>query len=195
MPGRKDESPADEPVMTAFPHRLIGASALDVGTYEEIEHDRGATVHALLVVLASSLASGIGASGFLHNRTTATVIQGALLWTAISLVAWAAWALLVFEIGGRLLPEPETRVDVGELLRTIGFASAPGLLRVFGVVPQIALPVFVLTTVWMLVTTVVAVRQALDYRSTARAIGVCVIGLALALGLVLGFSLLAPPLS
>jgi hypothetical protein len=173
--------------------RMLGASVLDVGTYEAVEADRGATVQALLVVLASSLAGGVGASGFLHNR--ATVVQGAFLWSAISLVAWAAWALLVFEIGGRLLPEPETRVDVGELLRTIGFASAPGLLRVFGIVPELALPVFVLTTAWMLVTMVVAVRQALDYRSTARAIGVCVIGLALTLLIVLGFGMLAPPLS
>ena len=193
MRPRTDESLAEGPVLTTLPHRLIGASALDVGTYEEVEADRGATTQALLVVLASSLAGGIGASGFLHNR--ATLVEGAFLWSAISLVAWAAWALLVFEIGGRLLPEPQTRVDVGELLRTSGFASAPGLFRIFGIVPDLALPVFVLTTVWMLVTMVVAVRQALDYRSTARAIGVCVIGLSLALLIVFGFGMLAPPLS
>ena len=175
--------------------RMIGASVLDVGTYETVEADRGATTQAMLVVLASSLASGIGASGFLHNRAPAAVAQGALLWTAISLVAWAAWALLVFQIGGRLLPEPQTSVDVGELMRTIGFASAPGTLRLFGVVPELALPVFVLTTVWMLVTMVVAVRQALDYRSTARAIVVCVIGLSLTLLIVFGFGMLASPLS
>ncbi len=179
--------------MTTFPHRLMGASVLDVGTYEEVEADRGATAQAFLVVLASSLASGIGASGFMHDGRP--IAEGIFVWSAISLIAWAAWALLVFEIGGRLLPEPETRVDVGELMRTIGFASAPGMLRVFGVVPEIALPVFVLTTVWMLVAMVVAVRQALDYRSTARAIGVCAAGLALALLIVFGFSLFAPPLS
>jgi len=173
--------------------RMIGASVLDVGTYEAVEADRSATIQALLVVLASSLAGGIGASGFLHDRST--VVQVAFLWSAISLVSWAAWALLVFEIGGRLLPEPQTRVDVGELMRTIGFSSAPGMLRVFGIVPDLALPAFILTTVWMLVAMVVAVRQALDYRSTARAIGVCVIGLALALGIVLVFGLLAKPLS
>ena len=65
----------------------------------------------------------------------------------------------------------------------------------FGIVPDLALPAFILTTVWMLVAMVVAVRQALDYRSTARAIGVCVIGLALALGIVLVVGLLAKPLS
>src|SRR5204863_9233123 len=105
MRPRTDESLTEGPVLTTLPHRLIGASALDVGTYEEVEADRGATTQALLVVLASSLAGGIGASGFLHNR--ATLVEGAFLWSAISLVAWAAWALLVFEIGGRLLPEPQ----------------------------------------------------------------------------------------
>lgn len=177
--------------MTTFPHRLMGASVLDVETYEEVEADRSATVQAFVVVLASSLASGVGASGFIRDGHQ--IAQGIFVWSAISLVAWVAWALLVFEIGGRLLPEAETRVDVGELMRTIGFASAPGLLRVFGVIPEMALPVFILTTVWMLVAMVVAVRQALDYKSTARAVGVCALGLTLALAIALGFGLLAAP--
>jgi hypothetical protein len=179
--------------MTTFPHRLMGASVLDIDTYEEVEADRGATAQALLVVLASSLAGGIGAAGFIHDREM--LVQGIFIWSAISLIAWAAWALLVFEIGGRLLPEPETSVDVGELMRTIGFSAAPGMLRVFGVIPEIAMPVFILTTVWMLVAMIVAVRQALDYRSTARAIGVCAIGLALALLIVFAFGMFATPLS
>ncbi len=177
--------------MTTFPHRLMGASVLDVDTYEEVEADRSATAQAFLVVLASSLAGGIGAAGFM--RAGAPLLGGVLFWSAVSLIGWAAWALLVFEIGGRLLPEPDTRVDVGELLRTIGFSSAPGLLRVFGLAPDLALPVFVLTTVWMLVAMVVAVRQALDYRSTARAVSVCVLGLVFALVIAFGFGLILGP--
>jgi hypothetical protein len=177
--------------MTTFPHRLMGASVLDVDTYEEVEADRGATAQALIVVLASSLAGGIGATGL--TRSGEPLLEGVFFWSAVTLIAWAAWALLVFEIGGRLLPEPDTRVDVGELLRTIGFSSAPGLLRVFGVVPDLAVPVFALTTVWMLVAMVVAVRQALDYRSTARAIGVCTLGLALALVIAIAFGIFLGP--
>ena len=179
--------------MTTFPHRVMAASVLDVDTYEEVEADRSATWQAFLVVLASSLAGGIGASGFFSDGRL--ILQGVFVWSGIVLVAWAAWALLVFEIGGRLFPEPETSVDVGELLRTIGFASAPGMLRVLGVVPALTLPVFALSTVWMLVAMVVAVRQALDYRSTWRAIGVCALGMALALGIAVAFGLLAAPLS
>jgi hypothetical protein len=177
--------------MTTFAHRLLGASVLDVDTYEEVEADRSATWQALVVVVASSLAGGIGASGVLHDGHAA--IANIFLRSIIALMAWAAWALLVFEIGGRLLPEPETSVDVGELLRTIGFASAPGLLRVFGVVPELTVPVFALATIWMLVAMIVAVRQALDYRSTARAIAVCTLGLALALGIVIVIGLFVSP--
>jgi len=176
--------------MTTFPRRLLGASVLDVDTYEEVEADRSATAQALVVVLASSLAGGIGSAGFAAG---APLVGGVFFWSAVSLIAWAAWALLVFEIGGRLLPEPETRVDVGELLRTIGFSSAPGMLRIFGIVPVLAVPVFALTTVWMLVAMIVAVRQALDYRSTARAIGVCTLGLVFALAVAFAFGFFLGP--
>ena len=177
--------------MTTFPHRLMGAAVLDVATYEEVEADRTATVQALAVVLASSLAGGIGAVGFVPGGTP--LVAGVFFWSAVSLIAWAAWALLVFEIGGRLLPEPQTRVDVGELLRTIGFSAAPGMLRVFGVVPELTWPVFALTTVWMLVAMVVAVRQALDYESTWRAVGVCLLGLAFALIIAFAFGIFLGP--
>jgi hypothetical protein len=74
------------------------------------------------------------------------------------------------------MPEPQTRSDYGELLRTIGFASSPGILRILGIVPGLMGIVFVATGIWMLVATVIAVRQALDYHSTWRAVGVCLIG-------------------
>jgi hypothetical protein len=103
-------------------------------------------------------------------------VAGALVWSALALVGWAAWALLVYQIGGRLMPTKETRVDVTELLRTIGFSTAPGFLCVLGVMPSVARPAFILAFVWMLVSMVVAVRQALDYDSTIRAVVVCLIG-------------------
>ena len=87
-------------------------------------------------------------------------------------MAWAAWALLTYEIGAKLLPGTNTRVDVYELLRTIGFASAPGMLRIIGVVPALTRPIFFLTAVWMLLAMIVAVRQALDYAYGPRGRGV-----------------------
>jgi len=167
----------------SYLQRLIGAMSLDAAIYEEVEADRSSTGQALATVLLSSIAAGVGSRGI-----EAVSITSIIFISTISLVAWVAWALLTFEIGGRLMPEPQTRVDAGELLRTIGFASTPGMLRVLGVIPGATVPVFAATAVWMLLATIVAVRQALDYRSTLRAVAVCVFGwaLAIAVAVVLG---------
>jgi hypothetical protein len=168
-----------------FLQRLIGAAALDTAIYEEVEADETATIQAFAVVIVSSLAAGVGARGF-GGHTVANVA----FVSTISLLTWAAWALITFEIGVRLMPQPQTRSDVGELLRTIGFASTPGCLRVLGVLPGVTMPVFAVTAIWMLAAMVVAVRQALDYQSTARAVAVCGLGwvLAIAMAIVLGLA-------
>jgi len=91
-------------------------------------------------------------------------------------VGWFIWALLTYFIGTRLLPEPQTKADYGELLRTIGFSSSPGVLRVLGIIPMLGNVLNFIVGIWMLVAMVIAVRQALDYKSTWRAVGVCLIG-------------------
>jgi hypothetical protein len=150
-----------------FIERMIGAAKLDTRVYEEVEADRTATPQALAVVVLASAAAGIGIGEGL---------RGLLFGTVAGLLGWVIWAWLIYFIGTRWLPEPGTQADTGELLRTIGFATSPGILRVLGVVPVLGPIVFVVTTVWTLVAVIVAVRQALDYRSTARAVGVCIIG-------------------
>src|SRR5207244_11422355 len=108
-----------------FVMRLIGAAALDTAIYEEVEADRTATGQALGVVLLSSLAAGIGARGLGGGS-----LQSIVFISMVALMAWAAWALVTFEIGARLLPEPHPRRDAGELLLTTLFAAPPGLIRV-----------------------------------------------------------------
>jgi hypothetical protein len=168
--------------------RFIGAAALDSAIYEEVEADRTATTQAFVTVILSSAAAGLGSRGF----GSATPVSITLM-TIVALIAWAAWALITFEIGVRLMPEPQTQSDVGELLRTIGFATAPGCLRVLGVLPGVTLPVFVLSAAWMLAAMIVAVRQALDYTSTTRAVAVCGLGWALAITIAIGLGLAFGP--
>lgn len=173
----------------SFLQRLIGAMSLDRAIYEEVEADRTATAQALLVVVASSVAAGLGLSPS-TGQSGSQAVSTIAFFSILALLTWAAWAVLTFEIGTRLMPQRTTRSDVGELLRTLGFAATPGLLQVLGLMPAVMLPVFVITTVWMLAAMVVAVRQALDYDSTGKAIAVCVLGLALSLtiALVLGIA-------
>ena len=90
------------------------------------------------------------------------------------LAGWFVWAYLVYFIGVKFFPEPTTEADHGQLLRTIGFSSAPGLIRVFGIIPNLMNIAFIAAAIWMLVAMVIAARQALDYKSTWRAVGVVV---------------------
>jgi hypothetical protein len=162
---------------TSYFHRLIGAASLDVGVYEEVEADESATSQAFLTVVLSSAAAGVGARGFGGDPWMSFVFV-----STVSLIAWAAWALVTFEVGIHLLPTRKTRSSVGELLRTIGFASTPGFLMLFGVLQGGTTMAFVVSAFWMLAAMVVAVRQALDYESTGRAVAVCGIGWTLAIG-------------
>ena len=174
--------------MTTFLTRVAGAALLNPATYEEVEADRSATLQAMAVVMLSSLAAGVGGLGPAGARPAA--LAGISL---LAFAAWAVWALVTFEIGTRILPAPRTQADFGQLLRTIGFASAPGILRVAGVIPGTTGVVFVVTAIWMLMAMILAVRQALDYTSTARAFAVCVFGWALAFGMALGIGIFWSP--
>ena len=155
--------------MSSFKDRIIRAAKLDVHLYEEVEADTGALGQAMLIVVLSSLAAGIGT--FQHGG-----LNGMLIGTIGALIGWYIWAYLTYFIGTKLLPEQQTSATSGELLRTIGFSSSPGIIRVLGVIPGIAKIVMFGASVWMLVAMVIAVRQALDYKSTLRAVGVCIIG-------------------
>lgn len=162
--------------MTVFARRVLGAVLLDSRTYEEVEADGRATGQAITVVLLASAAGGVGLLG-LGMPTPQFFVTGIIG----ALVGWIAWAALTYVIGTRFLSEPQTKADVGQLLRTIAFASSPGLLRAFGVIPSLGLVMYAIASIWMLLAMIVAVRQALDYTSTARAVGVCMVGWALSL--------------
>jgi hypothetical protein len=156
--------------MGNFINRIIRAAKLDAHLYEEVEADKSAMRQAMLVVVFSGVAAGLG-------NISKGGLSGVLLGTIIALAGWYIWAFLIYLIGTKLLPEPQTRSDIGELLRTIGFSSSPGLIRVFGVIPGLEGGVFfMVASIWMLVAMVIAVRQALDYTGTMRAVAVCVIG-------------------
>jgi len=155
--------------MASFTDRMIRAAKLDAALYEEVEADKGAMGQAMGVVILSSIAAGIG-------TISATGIKGLIFGTIVALLGWFIWAYLTYFIGTRLLAEPQTKADYGELLRTIGFSSSPGVLRVLAIIPMLGGILNFIIGIWMLVAMVIAVRQALDYKSTWRAVGVCLIG-------------------
>ena len=173
---------------SGFLKRLIGAALLRAEAYEEVEADRRANGQAVAVVVGSSIAAGLGARG-LGARDAGDVV----FFAAVALMTWAAWASVVHQIGARILPGAHTRADIGQLLRTTAFATAPGLIRIVGIVPALTVPSFAIAALWMLAAMVIAVRQALDYTSTRRALAVCALGWVLAITLAVLFGVLFGP--
>lgn len=163
--------------------RAWGSAALRSSAYEEVERDKSANVQAVLVVLVSSLAAALGT-----GTSTAGGILGVLL---AALFSWIVWVLLTLVIGTAVMPGEQTRADFGEILRTTGFSSAPGIVRIFGLIPFVGWFIFFGATVWMLATFVVAIRQALDYASTGRALAVCILGWLIHAVLFFGFVIVA----
>ena len=156
--------------------RMRGAALLDIPTYEEVEHDTSATGQAALVVGLVAIATAIaqvraGAPGIVAGLVTAYL-------------GWAVWSGVTYLIGSWL----GGTATWGEMLRTIGFAQTPGILRVFGVIPVLRGVVLLIVVIWMLIAGIIAIRQALDF-GTGKAILTAVIGIVLYM--VVAFLLLA----
>ena len=149
--------------------RMIRASRLDVHIFEEVEADTSATRQALLVVAFVALATGIASLG-------TTGLIGLFVGVVLAIAGWAFWAWIVYLVGTKIMPSDSTHADWGQLARTLGFAQSPGIFRVLGLVPVVGIFIFSAASIWMLVAMVVAVRQALDYTSTRRAIAVVLLG-------------------
>ncbi|CAA9545616.1 MAG: hypothetical protein AVDCRST_MAG70-482 [uncultured Thermomicrobiales bacterium] len=147
--------------------RMIGAARLDVPTYEEIEHDEGATPQAAIVVVIVSLATAIGSLG--NDDATAGFVSGLIS----SLLGWVIGAALVYFVGTRLLAGAATQATLGQVLRTMGFASTAGILSVFGFITFVGPIIAFIGPVLVMVATFIAIRQSLDI-STGRAAAVAV---------------------
>ena len=151
-----------------FVNRIIRACKLDVSLYEEVEADKTGTLQAAIVVVLSIVALGVGTFFTYGSFNVLIPILAAL-------AGWFVTSLLIYFVGAKLFPEENTQSNLGELLRTIGFSYSPGLIRIFGFNQDLLVLTFYGSGIWSLIAMVIAVRQALDYKSSWRAVGVVVI--------------------
>ena len=157
---------------------MIRAAMLRPDAYEEVEANKSATGQAMAIVVLVSIATGIGYTGLAEaagQETASWSLIGMVLGVVASLLGWALLAWITFMVGAKLLPSPETKANWGELARTLGFAQTAGLLKLGGIIPGIGQFLFVLGSLMVLIATFIAIRQALDYSSTLRAVAVGVL--------------------
>ena len=150
--------------------RMLRASMLDAHVYEEVESDSSAIVQAVLIVVVVAVARGVATLSVTDN------ILGIAFGIIAGLLSWAVWAFITYMVGTKLLKTGDTESSWGELARVTGFAQSPGILFLIAVVPVVGTWILPVVSLWQLAAMVVGIRQALDYSSTFRAIGVVLIG-------------------
>lgn len=153
--------------MASFQERVVGAAKLDPRIYAGIKADVSAFEQSMGVVGLSAVAAGIGSLGGVG------IVGGILRFV----LAWAAWAGIMFIVGTRILPERQTQEDPRAFLRPVGFAAAPGAGQILGIVPVLGPFFMFVASCWMVVATVFGVKAALNYTDTGRAAAVVGIGL------------------
>lgn len=144
--------------------RIVGAVMLDATVYREVEHDASATGQAAGVVVMAALAALVGGTAAAGGGPVGGVVG--------ALAGWLIWGAVAYLVGDKLLGGT---ASWGELLRTLGFAQAPGILFVAAAVPFVGWLVEALVGLWIVVAAVVALREALDV-STGKAVLTGVLG-------------------
>jgi hypothetical protein len=151
--------------MAGFTERMVGAATLNIATYEEVEHDQSATGQAAGVVALVAIASAIGSYGL-------GGLYGSIGQLISAFVGWVVWSAVTLLIGTKVFGGT---ADMGEMLRTLGFAQSVGVIKVLGIVPFLGWIAGLGAGIWMLVCGVVAIREALDF-TTGKAIGTVILG-------------------
>jgi hypothetical protein len=155
---------------TSYADRLRGALTLDARTYREVEQDTNANGQAALTIVLAALAAGIG------SLLSRDLIQNALGTVLSSVLQWVVFSLVAYYVGASLFSSGQTSVTPGQVLRTIGFAHAPKLLLVLGIIPILGWIVSLVVFFWFLAAAITALREAFEF-DTGRAIGTGLVAL------------------
>jgi len=155
--------------------RMVRAALLDRDFYEAVEHDPSATRNATGVVILVAVCSGVGAALYNLDRGAGAAGSAFLLRLGGTFAGWLVWALVTLWVGTSLTRGPETRTDLGEVLRVLGYAQAPWVLSLFLFLPGLGAVVFAISSLWVLLAGVTGLRAALDF-TTSRAVLTVVLG-------------------
>ena len=154
-------------MISLFLNRVYRSIKIDPDVFDEVQKDKSATLPAAIVVLISSSAAGFGASHLgMMNFFFAPIL---------SLLSWFIWSYIVYFVGVKLFPDAKTKINQVNVLRAIGFSSAPGIIRALSFNQDLMTVTFIGSAFWMLACMFVAVRQTLNFKSLWKAFGVVII--------------------
>lgn len=134
--------------------RMLGAALLEAEAYEEAALIPSIRTQAVLIVVISALAAGLGSLG--------AGLTGLVLGSLAGLVGWGLYAFLTYWAATTRFGVSRNHSNRGAVLRVLGLASSPRVFLVFAFVPEIGFLVGLAVHAWVLITTVFAVKPALD---------------------------------
>ena len=147
--------------------RLIRALLLQPAVYAEASANRRLTGQAVMIVLLGGVLNGIALQPRLGSLAmwagVANAVFGWLLWTGV--------ILLIARLFGH-------RRDGRSLLRPLGFAAAPNVLLILGLLPAIGSVLRIIVVVWSLATTAIALEAVFTMRRR-RAVVIALAGFVL----------------
>jgi hypothetical protein len=152
--------------------RFFRAARLDASFYQEVAAEPLLLNQAWITVLLYAMLASWGSFG----RAGAI---GSNIGMISTLVGWYLWAFSSYFVATRLFRggSAETqRADRKAVIRGMGFACAPGVIRLLGIIPGLGIAVLVLSSIWMIVAATIAIKAALNFENTTHAAGACIIG-------------------
>ena len=158
--------------MRLYLNRFLGAAMLDVKLYQEVAAEPRFLNQAWITVLIYAMLASWGSFG----RAGAV---GSNIGLITAVIGWYVWAFSTYYCATKWFRETPIEADRGNrktVIRVMGFACAPGAIRILGLLPGLGILALVVSSIWMIAAATVAVKVALQFESTARAAGACVIG-------------------
>jgi hypothetical protein len=152
--------------------RIIGVFKLDRKVFAEVEHDESATTQAAIVVGIVAALSVIGtifqllislATG--EGGAIGSAILGFVVTFIMTFLNWAIWSGVTYFVGTQLFKGEAT---FGEMLRVIGFAYAPQMLRIIPCLGPIV------GSIWSLIASYFAIKEGLDLDDTGTIVTILV---------------------
>lgn len=143
--------------------RLRRLAMLDTTVFDEVKSDTNSTIPAVVVAVASTLCAGIG--GWLwwlfadFGGSGKVFIQSVILGSILSIALWGVWVAITYVMLTQVF---RARADVNELVRVMGFATAPLALTILMFIPGLDFGIGLAASALFFGTTVIAVQSATD---------------------------------
>jgi len=146
--------------------RMIRAAKLDQTFYDEIINDPASQGHSVWVVALLAMATGYG----MFSRAGGTAVNVGL---AVTFFSWYVWAFTIYFTSNHLFGATPSRMDRKTVLRVMAFASAPGILRIFGVIPNMSVLVFLGTSAWTILAGAIGIKKVYQLTHMGKALILC----------------------